>query len=119
MLPERHSTERLPRSSEHESDLGRWVSHGAHTCCSGFPFGSEFAEEVVRGVRSQRPPGEVSESLSFRPRSDDADEVLSREKPEFQFGRAELLGRSRQSLTIAGGRGYVRDDREVLCIGLE
>ena len=47
--------------------------------------------------------------------------VLARATPAGyqELGRAELLGRSRQSLTIAGGRGYVRDDREVLCIGLE
>ena len=47
--------------------------------------------------------------------------VLARATPAGyqELGRAELLGRSRQSLTIAGGRGYLRDDREVLCIGLE
>lgn len=36
-----------------------------------------------------------------------------------ELGRAELLGRTRQTLTIAGGRGYLRDDVEVLCIGLK
>jgi outer membrane protein assembly factor BamB len=47
--------------------------------------------------------------------------VLARATPEGyeELGRAELLGRTRQTLTIAGGRGYIRDDREVLCIGLE
>ena len=47
--------------------------------------------------------------------------VLARATPAGyeEIGRAELLGQSRQSLTIAGGRGYLRDDREVLCIGLE
>ena len=47
--------------------------------------------------------------------------VLARATPAVyeELGRTELLGRSRQSLTIAGGRGYLRDDREVLCIGLE
>jgi len=47
--------------------------------------------------------------------------VLARATPAGyeEFGRAELLGRTRQTLTIAGGRGYLRDDREVLCIGLE
>lgn len=47
--------------------------------------------------------------------------VLARATPAGyqELGRTELLGRTRQSLTIAGGRGYLRDDREVLCIGLE
>ena len=47
--------------------------------------------------------------------------VLARATPAGyeELGRAELLGRTRQTLTIAGGRGYIRDDREVLCIGLE
>lgn len=36
-----------------------------------------------------------------------------------ELGRAALLGRTRQTLSIAGGRGYLRDDREVLCIGLD
>ena len=47
--------------------------------------------------------------------------VLARATPEGyeELGRAELLGRTRQTLTIAGGRGYIRDDRDVLCIGLE
>ena len=47
--------------------------------------------------------------------------VLARATPAGyeEIGRAELLGRTRQTLTIAGGRGYLRDDREVLCIGLE
>ena len=47
--------------------------------------------------------------------------VLARATPAGyqELGRAELLGRTRQTLTIAGGRGYLRDDREVLCIGLE
>ena len=47
--------------------------------------------------------------------------VLARATPAGyqELGRAELLGPTRQTLTIAGGRGYLRDDREVLCIGLE
>lgn len=47
--------------------------------------------------------------------------VLARATPAGyeELGRAELLGRSRQTLTIAGGRGYLRDDREVICIDLE
>ncbi len=47
--------------------------------------------------------------------------VLARATPAGyeELGRAELLGRTRQTLTIASGRGYLRDDHEVLCIGLE
>ena len=47
--------------------------------------------------------------------------VLARATPAGyeELGRAELLGRTRQTLTIASGRGYLRDNREVLCIGLE
>jgi len=47
--------------------------------------------------------------------------VLARATPAgyAELGRAELLGRTRQTLTIAGGIGYLRDDREVLCFGLE
>jgi len=47
--------------------------------------------------------------------------VLARATPTGydELGRAELLGRTRQTLTLAGGRGYLRDDREVVCIGLE
>jgi outer membrane protein assembly factor BamB len=47
--------------------------------------------------------------------------VLARATPAGydELGRAELLGRTRQTLTIAGGHGYLRDNREVLCIELE
>lgn len=47
--------------------------------------------------------------------------VLARATPAGyqELGRTALLGRTRQTLTIAGGRGYLRDDRDVLCIGLE
>lgn len=47
--------------------------------------------------------------------------VLARATPAGyrELGRAELLGRTRQTLTISSGRGYLRDDCEVLCIGLE
>lgn len=51
----------------------------------------------------------------------DGELVLARATPAGyqELGRAELLGRTRQTLTIADGRGYLRDDREVVCIGLE
>jgi outer membrane protein assembly factor BamB len=47
--------------------------------------------------------------------------VLARATPAGyeELGRAELLGRTRQTLTIAGGRGYLRDDSDVVSIGLE
>lgn len=36
-----------------------------------------------------------------------------------ELSRVELLGKNRQTLTIANGYGYLRDDKEVLCIGLK
>jgi outer membrane protein assembly factor BamB len=35
-----------------------------------------------------------------------------------ELGRRRLFGKTRQSLTIANGHGYIRDDREVLCLKL-
>ncbi len=35
-----------------------------------------------------------------------------------ELGRAELFGRTRQAASIAGGKAYVRDDAEVVCIQL-
>ncbi len=35
-----------------------------------------------------------------------------------ELGRVKLFGKTRQSLSIANGRGYIRDDKEVLCIKL-
>ncbi|RLS35830.1 MAG: alcohol dehydrogenase [Planctomycetota bacterium] len=51
----------------------------------------------------------------------DGELILARATPAGyeEFGRAALLGNNRQTLTIAGGRGYLRDDLEVLCIGLK
>jgi len=51
----------------------------------------------------------------------DGELVLARATPAGyeELGRAELLGRTRQTLTIDGGRGYLRDDQEVVCVGLE
>ncbi|MEO1528007.1 MAG: PQQ-binding-like beta-propeller repeat protein [Planctomycetota bacterium] len=46
--------------------------------------------------------------------------VLVRATPKGyeELGRAPLCGKTRQSLTVADGHGYIRDDREVLCIKL-
>ena len=35
-----------------------------------------------------------------------------------ELGRVKLFGKTRQSLSIAGGHGYIRDDTNVLCIRL-
>lgn len=35
-----------------------------------------------------------------------------------ELGRKQLFGRTRQSLSIAKGRAYIRDDAEVVCINL-
>lgn len=44
--------------------------------------------------------------------------VLVKASPKsFQeLGRKPLLAKTRQSLSIANGRGYIRDDREVVCV---
>jgi outer membrane protein assembly factor BamB len=46
--------------------------------------------------------------------------VLVKTDPkEFQeLGRIRLFGKTRQSLSIAAGRGYIRDDADVLCLEL-
>ncbi|MCM2370534.1 PQQ-binding-like beta-propeller repeat protein [Aporhodopirellula aestuarii] len=46
--------------------------------------------------------------------------VLVKVTPEGyrELGRAQLFGKTRQSLSIANGLGYIRDDREVVCINL-
>ena len=36
-----------------------------------------------------------------------------------ELGRAQLFGSTRQSLSIADGHGYIRDNKEVLCIKLK
>lgn len=36
-----------------------------------------------------------------------------------ELGRSKLLGKTRQAPSIAGGRAYVRDDAEVLCIKID
>ena len=36
-----------------------------------------------------------------------------------ELSRVELLEKNRQALTIANGYGYLRDDKDVLCIGLK
>ena len=36
-----------------------------------------------------------------------------------ELGRVQLFGSTRQSLSIAGGHGYIRDNKEVLCIKLK
>jgi outer membrane protein assembly factor BamB len=35
-----------------------------------------------------------------------------------ELGRAAMFGKTRQTLSIANGRGYIRDDAEVLCLQL-
>lgn len=35
-----------------------------------------------------------------------------------ELGRATMFGKTRQSLSISNGLGYIRDDRDVLCVGL-
>ena len=35
-----------------------------------------------------------------------------------ELGRSEMFGKTRQTISIANGRGYVRDDTEVLCLQL-
>jgi outer membrane protein assembly factor BamB len=35
-----------------------------------------------------------------------------------EMGRVKLFGKTRQSLTIANGFGYIRDDQEIVCIDL-
>ena len=36
-----------------------------------------------------------------------------------ELGRTKLLGSTRQTMSIANGKGYLRDDNEVLCIKLD
>ncbi|MDA1213153.1 MAG: PQQ-binding-like beta-propeller repeat protein, partial [Planctomycetota bacterium] len=47
--------------------------------------------------------------------------VLVKATPEKfeELGRAKLFGKTRQSLSIANGRGYIRDDDEVVCFKLK
>lgn len=51
----------------------------------------------------------------------DGELVIAKADPKgFQeLSRASLVGKNRQTLTIAGGYGYLRDDAEVLCIELK
>ena len=35
-----------------------------------------------------------------------------------ELGRAKLFGKTRQSLSISNGRGYIRDDKDVICVRL-
>ncbi|MDG2222213.1 MAG: PQQ-like beta-propeller repeat protein [Rubripirellula sp.] len=46
--------------------------------------------------------------------------VLARVTPEGyeELGRRRLFGKTRQSLSIANGHGFIRDDREVICLKL-
>lgn len=46
--------------------------------------------------------------------------VLVRATPKGfnELGRRSLFGKTRQSLSIANGHGYIRDDRDVLCVKL-
>lgn len=50
----------------------------------------------------------------------DGELVLVKVSPDGyeELGRAKLFGRTRQSLSIAGGLGYIRDNQEVVCIKL-
>lgn len=47
--------------------------------------------------------------------------VLVKVTPEGyqELGRSRLFGETRQTMSIANGHGYIRDDREVLCIKLK
>ncbi len=46
--------------------------------------------------------------------------VLVRATPEAyeELGRATLFGKTRQSLSISGGLGFIRDDQDVVCVKL-
>ncbi|MGI9474386.1 MAG: PQQ-binding-like beta-propeller repeat protein [Rubripirellula sp.] len=47
--------------------------------------------------------------------------VLIKVSPEeyVELGRKKLFGKTRQALAIAGGRGLIRDDAEVVCIEID
>lgn len=51
----------------------------------------------------------------------DGELVLLKATPEKyqELGRATLFGQTRQTMSIANGRGYIRDDKEVVCIKLK
>jgi outer membrane protein assembly factor BamB len=51
----------------------------------------------------------------------DGELVLVKVSPDKyeELGRAPLFGKTRQTLSIANHRGYVRDDQDVLCIKLD
>ena len=36
-----------------------------------------------------------------------------------EHGRTTLLGKTRQSIAIRSGRGFIRDDKEVVCVALK
>lgn len=46
--------------------------------------------------------------------------VLVQATPEEfkELGRAKLMGKTRQTLSIQNGRGFLRDDKEVICVSL-
>ena len=50
----------------------------------------------------------------------DGELVLVKDSPAGyeELGRAKVFGRTRQSLSIADGLGYIRDNQEVVCIKL-
>ncbi len=51
----------------------------------------------------------------------DGELVLVKATPDMyqELGRAKLFGKTRQSLSIANGYGYIHDDKEVVCIKLK
>lgn len=51
----------------------------------------------------------------------DGELVLARATPEGyqELGRRKLFGKTRQSLSIANGHGYIRDDAHVVCLRLK
>ncbi|MFM2002615.1 MAG: alcohol dehydrogenase [Planctomycetota bacterium] len=51
----------------------------------------------------------------------DGELVVARAKADGyeELGRASLAGKTRQTLSIAQGRGYLRDDQEVICVALK
>jgi hypothetical protein len=46
--------------------------------------------------------------------------VIARADPKGfeELGRVQLVGKNRQTLSIANGYGYLRDDSEVVCVQL-
>jgi outer membrane protein assembly factor BamB len=50
----------------------------------------------------------------------DGELALAKASPDGyqELGRMKLFGKTRQSLSIAGGRGFIRDDNEVVCLKL-